>query len=54
MKIVSTHKSALTRQIMEAIRIRKRGGAGAILNSKGEFNRAHIPRLVLEQKDEDS
>ena len=28
------------------------GGEGAILNSKGEFNRSHIPRLVLEEKEE--
>ena len=36
---------------MEAVRIRRRGGEGAILNSKGEFNRSHIPRLVLEEKE---
>ena len=38
---------------MEAVRIRRRGGSGAILNSKGEFNRAHIPRLVLEGREEE-
>ena len=32
----------------------RRGGAGAILNSKGEFNRSHIPRLVLEEKEENT
>ena len=51
MKVVSQHKTALSRQIMEAVRIRRRGGEGAILNSKGEFNRSHIPRLVLEEKE---
>ena len=36
---------------METVRIRRRGGEGAILNSKGEFNRSHILRLVLEEKE---
>ena len=51
LKVVGSHKTALSRQIMEAVRIRRRGGSGAILNSKGEFNRAHIPRLVLEDRE---
>ena len=41
-KIVSTHRTALNRQIREAVRIRRRGGAGMILNSKAEFNRREI------------
>ena len=52
MKVISSHKTALNRQIMEAVRIRRRGGEGEILNSKGEINRAYIPRLVLEQTEE--
>ena len=53
-KVVSNHKTALGRQIKEAVRIRRRGGAGSILNSKGEFNRCHIPRLIVEPEDEES
>ena len=32
----------------EAIRIKRRGEAGAILNSKSEYNRCYIPQLQLE------
>ena len=53
-KIVSYHRSSLNRQVREAVRIRRRGGAGQILNSKAEYNRCHIPRLVVEKEDEDS
>ena len=53
-KLISTHRSALSRQVREAVRIRRRGGEGHILNSKGEFNRCHIPRLVLEEEDDDA
>ena len=52
-KMISTHRSALGRQVREAVRIRRRGGAGAILNSKSEFNRCYIPRLVMEEEDKD-
>ena len=52
-KMVSSHRSALSRQVREAVRIRRRGGMGSILNSKGEFSRCHIPRLVVEEEDED-
>ena len=38
----------------EAVRIRRRGGAGEILNSKAEFNRCHITRLVVEEEDDES
>ena len=48
MKIVKFYRTPLARQVAEAIRIRRRGGEGAILNSKGEFSRCHIPRLRLE------
>ena len=52
-KLVSSHKTALGRQVKEAIRIKRRGGAANILNSKGEFNRCHIPRLVMEEESSD-
>ena len=47
-KPVSFHKTALSRQVSEAVRIRRRGGEGAILNSKAEFSRCYIPRLQVE------
>ena len=53
MRVVRNFKTALSRQIGEAVRIRRRGGAGMILNSKSEYNRCKIPRLVLEELDED-
>ena len=53
-KIVSKHRTALNRQVREAVRIRRRGGAdGGVLNSKSEFNRSHIPRLVVEVEEEE-
>ena len=52
-KVISSHKTALSRQIKEAVRIRRRGGGGRILNSKSEYNRCQIPRLVVETEDED-
>ena len=48
-KAVSFHKTALSRQAAEAVRIRRRGGEGMILNSRAEFNRCFIPRLTLMQ-----
>ena len=51
MRVVRSYKTALSRQVGEAIRIQKRGGEGAILNSKAEFNRCQIPRLVVEEVD---
>ena len=53
-KMVSSHKTALSRQVKEAVRIRRRGGATSILNSRAEFNRCHIPRLVVEEEDDES
>ena len=53
-KLISSHKTALSRQIKESVRIRRRGGDSQILNSRSEFNRCHIPRLVVEEEDEDS
>ena len=52
--MVSSHRTALNRQIREAVRIRRRGGAANILNSKSEFNRCQIPRLVVEVEDEET
>ena len=51
LKLIRQFKSALARQVAEAVRIRRRGGEGGILNSKGEFNRCHIPRLRVEEVD---
>ena len=35
------------------MRIQRRGGEGNILNSKAEFNRSYIPRLVVDRKGEE-
>lgn len=51
MKVIKFYKTPLARQVAEAIRIRRRGGEGAILNSKGEFTRCYIPRLRVEEQD---
>ena len=53
-KVISSHRTALNRQVKEAIRIKKRGGAGGVLNSKSEFNRCYIPRMVVEEEEESS
>ena len=53
MRAVAFHRSALTRQVGKAMRIGIRGGAGMILNSKYEYDRCRIPRLVLEEEEED-
>ena len=47
MKVRGFFKTALSRQVAEAVYIRRRGGEGAILNSKGEFSRSYIPRLQV-------
>ena len=52
MRVVKFHRSALSRQIAEAVRIRRRGGEGAVLNSRSEFNRCFIPRLRLVEEEE--
>ena len=51
LRVASFHKTALERQVGEAVRIKRRGGQGAVLNSKAEFDRCRIPRLVLEEQD---
>ena len=45
MKVVGYHATALSRQVGEAVRIGRRGG-GSLLNSKSEFNRCSIVRLI--------
>ena len=49
MRVVEYHRSALSRQTGEAVRIMRRGGAGSVLNSRAEFNRCYIPRLRVEE-----
>ena len=52
MRAVHYPRSALERQLGEAVRIRRRGGEGSILNSRSEYNRCYVPRLRLEKKEE--
>ena len=47
---VKYFRTALAGQVGEAVRIRRRGGEGALLNSKGEFNRSKIPRLTIQEE----
>ena len=51
MRVVGSKRTALIRQISEAVRIRRRGEEGRILNSRSEFNRSHIPRLQVEEEE---
>ena len=53
LRVVKHYRTALARQVAEAVRIRRRGGEGAILNSRGEFSRSYIPRLVVKEEDEE-
>ena len=46
MRVVRTHRSALTRQIEEAVLIANSQGV-ELLNSKDEYNRCIIPRLTI-------
>ena len=43
MRAVKFHKTALYRQLGEAVRIRRRGGQGSILNSKENLIGAIFP-----------
>ena len=54
MKIVQFHRTALSRQVGEAVRIAKRGRDTPLLNSRGEYNRCSIVRLSLEQEPTDA
>ena len=51
MRVVGSRSTATSRQISEAVRIRRRGGEGRILNSRSEYNRSHIPRLQVEEEE---
>ena len=53
MRVAGSYKTALGRQVGEAVRIRRRGGGGNIQNSKSEYNRCHIPRLRVEDREEE-
>ena len=50
MRLVKTFKSALTRQVSEAVRM-KRWGEDVVLNSKSEFNRCILGRLTLGEEE---
>ena len=50
MKVVQYHRSALSRQVGEAIRIHRRG---LTLSSKGGYNRSALTRLTLGEKEKD-
>ena len=50
MKIIGFHRSALSRQVGEAVRIMKRA---SVLNSKSEYSRCKITRLSLENSSEE-
>ena len=52
LKVAGFYRSALSRQMAEAVRIRRRGGEGAVLNSKAEYNRCYVPRLRLVEEQE--
>ena len=45
-RVSATFQSALTRQITEAVMIRRQG-EGSVLNSKGVYNRCSLPRLTV-------
>ena len=45
-RILSNHRSALNRQVTEAVMVRRAGTA--VLNSKGIYNRCKLPRLTVE------
>ena len=49
MKIVSSFQDAMTRQISESVRIDMRGGG--VLNSKTEYSRCRLPRLVIDNEE---
>ena len=44
--ILGTYRDALSRQIAEAVRVRRMGASA--INSKGIYNRCTLPRLVVE------
>ena len=50
MKVVQYHRSALSRQVGEAIRIHRRG---LTLSSEGGYNRSALTRLTLVEEEEE-
>ena len=52
MKILSSHKTAFERQIREAVLIEKNAGP-TLMNSKTEYNRCSIPRIVIKMGNEE-
>ena len=53
MVAVKFFKSAFIRQLSEAVRLRRRTQQPHIevMNSRGEYSRTHLPRLVVENQD---
>ena len=49
MKVVGSFTDALSRQLSEAVRIDLRGGG--VLNSKTEYSRCRVPRLVVDMEE---
>ena len=49
MKVVGSFKDALSRQLSEAVMIDLRGGG--VLNSKTEYSRCRVPRLVVDMEE---
>ena len=49
LKVISSFQDALTRQISESVRIDMRWGG--ILNSKTEYLRCRLPRLVIDNEE---
>ena len=48
-KVVGRFQDSFTRQVSEAVRIELRGEH--ILNSRSEYSRCRIPRLVIDQEE---
>ena len=51
MSVIERHRSPLARQIHEGVEL-ETNGADFILNSKSERNYSRIPRIVIEEGDE--
>ena len=48
-KVIGSFRDALSRQLSEAVRIDLRGGG--VLNSKTEYSRCRVPRLVVNMEE---
>ena len=53
MKIMKVHQRPLKRQVHEAVLI-ENAKVDVVMNSKAEFSRCYIPRLVVEVEDQDA